>query len=275
MITSLSNPKVKSAITLRESRGRRRSGLFLIDGRREIERALDGGIRLVSLFIDAERRTRRGNPEPLEELVLNGTTILPVSTTVFEKIAYGERNEGVVAVAEIPERSLETLVLSKVPLLGVIEGLEKPGNVGAIFRAADGAGIDALILADPNGDPFHPHAVRASSGTVFHLPCAVAGARNAIDWLTDRKVCIAAARCDGAVPYTEYDFSQPTAIVLGTEAEGLSDAWKGSGVQPISLPMRGIADSLNVATAAAILFYHAKLVREKYLEKSEKSESYT
>lgn len=262
MITSNANPQVRFAVRLRESRARRSEGLFLIDGRREIERAAHCGIELVQLIIDAEHVDRSELTAFAEDM---RASMLPVSRKLMEKIAFGDRNEGIVAVARTPERTLDNLDAAcrsnENLLLGVVEGVEKPGNLGAIFRTADGAGFDGLIVADPTCEPFNPQVLRASLGTVFHVPFAVASSRETFDWLIARKINIAAARCDEATPYTDFDFAQPTAIVLGTEANGLTDLWCPPHVRPVHVPMDGIADSLNVAATAAVLFYHARFTR--------------
>jgi TrmH family RNA methyltransferase len=143
----------------------------------------------------------------------------------------------------------------------VLESVEKPGNLGAVLRSADGAGLDALIAADLRTDLYNPNAIRASLGTIFTLPVAVADSRETLDWLRGRGLAIVAARVDGSVPYTEVDYRRPTAIVFGSEAEGLSEAWRAPDVTAVRLPMLGAADSLNVSAAAAVLFYEARRQR--------------
>jgi TrmH family RNA methyltransferase len=147
--------------------------------------------------------------------------------------------------------------LSDVPLVAVLEGVEKPGNVGAVLRSADGAGVSALIVADAQTDLYNPNAIRASLGTIFSVPVAAAAAADTLTWLRHRGLAIFAARVDGAVPHTEADFRGPAAIVLGSEAKGLSATWTGPDVTAVRLPMAGVADSLNVSAAAAVLFYEA------------------
>jgi TrmH family RNA methyltransferase len=192
-----------------------------------------------------------------------------VTKPVLDKIAFGERNEGIVVVAEEPDCSLKLFETKlnaipgavKTPLLAVLEGVEKPGNLGAVFRSADGAGLDGIIVADSLVDPFHSNAIRSSAGTVFRLPMVKMNTPSTIDYLRRKKIHIAVTRCGGAVSYTDYDFRQPTAIILGSEAVGLSDAWIADDMVPISLPMLGIADSLNISVAAAVLFYEARRQR--------------
>jgi TrmH family RNA methyltransferase len=191
--------------------------------------------------------------------------LVPVAPKLLGMLAYGERASGIVAVATAPDTSLPALQLSlPAPLVGILEDVEKPGNLGAVCRSADGAGLDALIAAGSAGsvDPWNPNAVRASLGTVFTLAVAVATTADVLAWLRENGLRIVAARVDGSVPYTEVDMAGPVALVLGSEARGLTDAWSGSDVTAVRLPMHGRADSLNVAAAAAILFYEARRQRD-------------
>jgi TrmH family RNA methyltransferase len=176
-------------------------------------------------------------------------------------VAFGQRSDGVVAVVAAPTGSLEELVPPEHPLVVVAEGIEKPGNLGAIIRTADGAGADAVIAADPRTDLFNPNAIRASLGTIFGLPVVSAATSATLDWLVDHGIRPVAARPDAALTYTEADLRGPLAIVLGSEAGGLGEGWTDSRVQPVAIPMRGIADSLNVSIAAAILLYEARRQR--------------
>jgi TrmH family RNA methyltransferase len=180
-----------------------------------------------------------------------------VSKAVFEKIAFGHRADGVLAVAVKPGRPLERLKLPAGPLVAVLEGIEKPGNVGAILRSADGAGLDAVIIVDGGTDLFNPNTIRASLGTVFTVPLAEATSQEAAVWLREKGVRLFAARVEGSLAYTEADFTGPCALVFGSEAMGLTASWSGDLVTTVRVPMRGIADSLNVAAAAAVLFYEA------------------
>ena len=180
-----------------------------------------------------------------------------MSEAVFAKLAFGQRAEGLVGVAAVPQSRLEDLVLPACPLVAVLEGVEKPGNVGAVLRSADGAGVSALVVANPRTDLFNPNTIRASLGTIFSLPVAEATPDEVLAWLRGRGLQIVAVRVAGAVAYTEVDYRRPTAIILGSEAEGLSSLWSGEDVRPIGLPMLGVADSLNVSAAATVLFYEA------------------
>jgi len=178
-------------------------------------------------------------------------------------MAFGDRSDGLLAVARIPDASLESLAarIPTRPLLVVLESVEKPGNLGAVLRTADGAGVDGLIVADPATDPWNPNAIRASLGTVFSAPLAVTDAGTLRAWLAGRDIRVVAAVVEAPGLYTEADLTGPVAIALGSEAHGLSDAWRGEDVTAVRIPMLGIADSLNVSATAAILAYEARRQR--------------
>jgi RNA methyltransferase, TrmH family len=259
-ITSRQNPRVKDAVRLRSGRGRLKQGRFVIDGAREIARAVAAGIRPVEAFVEegGRRKAEGGGAELVTALQRAGAEILPVTEEVFEKLCFGERDDvGVVVVAETPERRLDSLQLPAAPLVAVVEGIEKPGNLGAILRSADAAGVDAVIVADGATDLFNPNTIRASLGTVFRANVVEARAAETIAWLTARGLRIVAARPGAELLYTDVGLRDGVAIVLGSEAAGLSNAWRGADVVPVRLPMCGVADSLNVSTAAAVLFYEA------------------
>jgi TrmH family RNA methyltransferase len=262
LITSRQNPRVKEAVRLREGRERRRAGRFLIDGEREIRRAVEAGVRPLEAFVEESVEKRVLTP-----LLEAGAEILWVTAEVFEKLCFGEREQaGIVVVAETPRRGLAELAgrLTSEPLLAVIEGVEKPGNVGAILRSADAAGVDGVIVADAGTDLFNPNTIRASLGTVFKANVVEATAAETIVWLRERGVRAVAARPEATVDYTSADLRGGVAIVLGSEAEGLSEAWRGAEIEAVRLPMRGIADSLNVSTTAAVLFYEAVRQRRSF-----------
>ena len=265
VLTSAANPRLRAAAALRDRRARVRTGLLLVDGAREVARALDGGVTLVEAFVAAEAPADPELAALLARLAAIDVPLVPVAPKLLGMLAYGERASGIVAVATAPDTSLPTLQLSlPAPLVGILEDVEKPGNLGAVCRSADGAGLDALIAAGSAGsvDPWNPNAVRASLGTVFTLAVAVATTADVLAWLRENDLRIVAARVDGSVPYTEVDMAGPVALVLGSEARGLTDAWSGSDVTAVRLPMHGRADSLNVAAAAAILFYEARRQRD-------------
>jgi TrmH family RNA methyltransferase len=261
-IASPSNPRVRAAAALRDRRERERTGRIVIDGARELLRAADAGVALETVFVCrslcrsaacAELLRRLGNADP---------RVVEVSETAFARLAFGDRAEGVVGVAVRPDLALAGLDLPTDPLVVVVEAGEKPGNLGAIARSADGAGAHALVVADPRTDPYNPNAIRASLGTIFSLPVAAASGVETLGWLREVGARIVVARVDGDETYTDVDLRGPLAIVLGSEAEGLSDAWVGPGVVAVRLPMLGVADSLNVSVAAGVLLYEARRQRD-------------
>lgn len=263
-ISSLHNPRIKSALKLRDRRARLSQSRTLIDGTRELSRAVAAGVKIVELFVCPELCDARGG-ELAEELEPRAET-MQVSRPVFEKLAFGDRQEGLVAVAQVVPRSLADWQPPPQPLIGVLESLEKPGNVGAVLRSADGAGLSAVIVAGRGTDLFNPNVVRASLGTIFSVPVFSAGSEECLKWLKRHGIAIYAARVDAERSYTDVDFGAAAAIVLGSESKGLATIWQGADVSAISLPMRGVADSLNVSATAAILFYEG--LRQRTLASS-------
>ncbi len=256
-ITSRQNARVKDAARLRDRRHREKQDRILIDGARELSRAIDAGVRLIEVFVCEPLCTGDDARGVLAMLPECGAEILDVTERVFEKLTFGQRVEGVLGVAEMPRSTLEELTLPENALVAVLERVEKPGNIGAVLRSADGAGVSALIVADGRTDLYNPNAIRASLGTIFTMPVCSTTTAETLDWLRQHQLSICAARVDGSVAYTQLDYRGPTAIVLGSEAEGLSDAWSGDDVTAIRLPMLGQTDSLNVSVTAAVLFYEA------------------
>ena len=256
-ISSIHNPRVKNAVRLRDRRHRHKQARILIDGARELRRAIGAGLKMVEVFVCRSECRTPDAQRVLEMLDTSGAEVLEVTQAVLEKLEFGHRSEGVLGVAETPQRKLADLGLPDCPLVAVLEGAEKPGNVGAVLRSADGAGVSALIVADGGTDLYNPNAIRASLGTIFTMPLAAATTAETIDWLRSHDLAVYAARVDGAVPYTEADLRRPAAIVLGSEAAGLTAAWSGDWLTAVRLPMQGTADSLNVSATAAVLFYEA------------------
>jgi RNA methyltransferase, TrmH family len=261
ILTSTANPRIKATAALRERRERDRTGLTLVDGAREVRRAIEAGASVTEAFVCEPLLAGADARIALDRLRAEAVTIESVSETVFAKLAFGDRAEGIVAVVRIPSLELGDLTVPANPLIVVIEGIEKPGNVGAVLRSVDGAGADALIGADPGTDLFNPNAIRASAGTCFGVPLA-AGSSSAVQaWLRERGLRIVTARVDADRVYTEAALAGGVAIVLGAEADGLSDAWSGPGFEAVRLPMLGMADSLNISVTAAVLLYEARRQR--------------
>jgi TrmH family RNA methyltransferase len=262
-ITSRHNAQIKAATQLRLGRQRRRQRRFLIDGAREITRAIAAGIRPVVVFICDELCTTADALQAVNVTQSTAAEMYSVSLEVHAKLAFGDRSDGLVVVAEAPRRTLDDLQLSPNPLVAVLDGIEKPGNIGAILRSADAAGVDATIVADARTDLYNPNTIRASLGTVFGPNIYEATSADAISWLRMHNLSIVAARPDAQQLYTEADLRHGVAIVLGSEAAGLPDAWKIPAATAVRLPMHGLVDSLNVSTTAAVLFYEAVRQREQ------------
>lgn len=260
-IVSPANPRVRAAAQLRERRERDRSGRILVDGARELLRALDASVTIETIFVCEPLCRTNACRSLLGRFGADDPRLVPVSERAFRKIAFGDRAEGVVAVAVRPATDLDSLIVPTEPLIAVVEAVEKPGNLGAILRTADGAGVEAVIAADPRTDLFNPNGIRASLGTIFGVPLAAAPTSETLAWLRDREMRIVVARVDGTALHTDTDLRGAVAIVLGSEAEGLSPAWAGPDVTAVRLPMLGMADSLNVSAAAAVLFYEARRQR--------------
>src|SRR5262245_31209336 len=255
-ITSLTNAQVKAAVRLRDRRERELTGRTIVDGPRELGRALDAGVEVDVVYV-CDALVRTDDAREVVGRLAGSIGFTPVSEPVLAKLAFGDRSDGLVAVIRTPSTGLERLALPAQALIVVIEAVEKPGNLGAILRTADGAGADAVIAADPRTDLFNPNAIRASLGTIFSRPVAAAPTADVLAWLVARGTKIVAARVDAERLYTDADLSGDVALVLGSESAGLQSGWNDPGVEPVRIPMRGAADSLNVSVAAAVLLYEA------------------
>ena len=249
MITSKSNPKIKNVVKLQKSSERREQNRIIIEGRREIERAVACGFVVDTLFICNEILSAEVNIE--------ANTIEEVSLEVFEKIAYREGSDGLLAVAIPKYADLNDFNPKKNPLIIVLETVEKPGNLGAVMRTADAAGVDAVIIADPRTDLFNPNAIRASIGTIFSVPLFSCSSEECIEWLKANDIKIYCTYLKASIDYLEADFREGSAIVMGTEATGISDIWVEAADQNLIIPMNGIADSLNVSVTTAIVVFEA------------------
>lgn len=255
-IISTTNPKIKWVKSLHKNSTRRAEGVFLVEGVKEIAYAIDGGYEPRCMFICPEIFG-----EDLSSQSLDLREIFTVSKDVFEKIAYRGSSDGLLAVFQSKSHLLEALNFSENPCFLVLEAVEKPGNLGAIIRTADGAGIDGVIICDERTDFFNPNVIRSSVGTVFTKQIASGSREDVYDFLEKHEItAYGAILSKESRPYTEANLSSPSAIILGTEHEGLSDFWK-SRVKPIMIPMQGVNDSLNVSNAAAILAY--EVVRQR------------
>jgi RNA methyltransferase, TrmH family len=255
-ITSPANPRIKQVVALRRRRGRDESGVTLVEGSAEIGLALAAGVRPTTLYYCPALASQDtlSLADRSREL---GAEVIRVSGPVFEKVSYREGPDGWVAVVPSVETSLAHLDLGPRPLVLVCAGLEKPGNLGAILRTADAAGVAAVIAADPVTDWGNPNVVRASKGTVFSVPVASATSAEVLDWVTERGLCIVAATPDATQLVTDADMTGPTAIAVGAEQAGLSETWLRRASVRVRIPMLGRADSLNVSASAAIITYEA------------------
>lgn len=256
-ITSLHNPRVKAAAKLRERKGRDEQGRIIIDGLREIGLALAADVKVVELYCCPELCLNDRHQRLLGDAKRGGAELIEISPQAMEKIAFGNRVEGVVAVALPPQRALKDLQLPQDALVAVVEGVEKPGNLGAILRTADAAGVAAIIAAGSVTDLYNPNAIRASLGAIFTVPFCAAADQSALDWLRAEKFRLFAARVEAPADYRTADLRGRAAIVLGSEAAGLTPLWQAPDITPIRLPLLGRVDSLNLSATAAVLFYEA------------------
>lgn len=261
VLASPSNPRIKAAARLRDRRARDSTGLTIVDGAREVRRAFDAGVEVVEAFVCESLLAGEDARVALDAIVAADVPTTTTTEAAFAKLAFGDRAEGLIVVVRTPTRRLDDLRLSTDPLLVVVEGVEKPGNIGAILRSADGAGADAVVAASPRTDLANPNVIRASAGTIFSVPLAAAPTDAVIDWLHARHIRILAARVDSGTSYTDTDLSGPLALALGSETDGLTSAWQAPEIEAIRLPMHGIADSLNVSVTAAVLLYEARRQR--------------
>ena len=298
-ITSAQNPKIKEAVSLGyRSDVRRGRGLFLVEGRREVERCLAAGFRARCIFWCPEllpdeelravageglraaagegapfspaenfgRACENGAPSPADT-ILRSCKVFEVTRAVYGKIAYRGGTEGIIAEVEWREFSLQDLaarrLASQAPLIMVLESVEKPGNLGAVLRSADAAGADAVIVCDPLTDIYNPNLIRASVGAVFTVPTVCCSSEEAIKWLKDNHIQILTAQLQDSSLYYDRDMTAATAIVMGTESTGLTDAWREAADAHIRIPMLGVEDSLNVSVSAAILLFEAVRQRQK------------
>ncbi len=258
-ITSVQNPRVKQTLQLRERRERDESGLFLIEGYRELLRAVESKRKIQQLFICPELFLGSNEPALIDRIASQGAEVFVCSQTVLQKLSYRDRPDGLIAVA--PQKHLSLQDLEKLlpkdapPFLVVAEAIEKPGNLGTILRSCDAVGVDALIVCDRCTDIHNPNVVRASVGTLFTLPVVEASGEETLRWLKEKGISILAATPAATAEFTHVDLTKPLAIAVGTEQLGLSDLWMQEADLQVRIPMRGKADSLNVATATTVLLY--------------------
>ena len=264
-VTSAQNAKIKALLALQEkSRARKEAGLFVVEGRRELGHCLDAGFRPRTLFACPEIIPA----DELQALVEQAAALNPdcllieLPAALYAKVAYREGTEGILAECEQRDRTLDSLELSDNPLIVILESVEKPGNLGAVLRSADAAGADAVILCDPLTDLYNPNLIRASLGGIFSCQVAAAPGEEVIAWLKARRIRILTAQLQDSQWYYDTEMTGPTALVMGTESTGLTDAWRRAADAHIRIPMLGRLDSLNVSVSAAILLFEA--VRQRH-----------
>jgi len=258
-ISSLQNPFIKQLVQLKEkSKLRKQTGIFIIEGKRELSLAIKGNYTIETLyyFADLFSASEAAALEPY------GIDVIEVTKAVYEKIAHRETTEGVIAVAKTKDLSLKNLKLTtKTPLILVAEAPEKPGNIGALLRTADAANIDAVIIANPLTDLYNPNIIRSSVGGVFTVPIATGTSEEVIEYLKRHNIAIYSALLQDSVNYDSIDFKNASAIIVGTESTGLSQVWRNASSERIQIPMEGKIDSMNVSVAAGILIFEAKRQR--------------
>ena len=254
-ITSLQNPRVKRFLRLRDkSSARRAAGVFCVEGMREISHCLGSGYEIETLFFApsiagvSPEDILSDHPCPY---------VISVTEAIYARMALRGDTEGAVAIFKTREKTLHDLDLPPTPLLAILESVEKPGNLGAVFRSADAAGVDAVIVCDPLTDIYNPNLIRASLGAVFTVPCVTCSSAECISFLRANSIQILTAQLQDSSLYYDTDMRRPTAIVFGTEATGLSQIWRDAAAAHIRIPMLGELDSLNVSVSAAILMFEA------------------
>lgn len=267
-ITSSANPRVKALVALRRRRVRDAEGITLLEGLEETQLALDAGAPLRELYLCDDLMLDPAVGRALADRArATGAAVVRLARPVFEKVAYREGPDGVLAVASSPSRPLTTLHLPADPLVLLSEGVEKPGNLGAMLRTADAAGVAAVVAADPLTDWGNPNVVRGSKGTLFSVPVAAAPLEQVLDWLAVRRIPIVATTPDSNINYTTVDYTGAIAIAVGTEKAGLTDRVLAAANHRVRIPMAGRADSLNVATSAAIVLYEAVRQRRTRIDR--------
>lgn len=249
---------IKSLVQLQEkAKARKQSGTFLIEGQREIQLAVKGGYELETLLFFPELMDLTSATKISQQIPL-----IEINKEVYQRLAYRDTTEGILAIARIKSMQLSDLKLSNNPLILIAEAPEKPGNIGALLRTADAANLDAVIIANPKSDMYNPNIVRSSVGGLFTNQIAVGSTSEIITYLQKNNINFYSATLQNSTSYHTQDFTQPTALVVGTEATGLSQEWRDKATQNINIPMQGAIDSMNVSVAAAILIYEAKRQRD-------------
>lgn len=254
-ITSLQNPKIKNIVKLAKAKERKSQNLFILEGARELSLALTSSYTIDSVYYCDEIFEKSDYPEVLESI--SDDFKYEVSKQVFEKIAYRDGSDGLIALIKPKSHTLADIKLSENPFIIVLEAVEKPGNLGAILRTADAAQVDAVIVCDPLTDVYNPNAIRSGIGCVFSVQTAICTSQEALDWLRMNKIKIYAAELRTSDWYQDVDYREASAIIMGTEADGLTKFWLDEADHRIKIPMRGKIDSLNVSVSTAVITFEA------------------
>ncbi len=262
-ISSIHNPRIKRLLQLEQKSSERKAcKMFIVEGKREILHCIQAGYALNTCFYCPEYLGIGENADILSRLP-GSVQRAEVSAEVYNKIAYRESTEGIIAEVNTPQKTLSDLALGENPLIIVLESVEKPGNLGAVLRSADAAGVDALIICDPLTDLYNPNLIRSSIGAIFTVPTVACSSQECIDFLKGKGIQILTAQLQDSHLYYDYDMTRGTAIIMGTESTGLSDIWREAADAHIRIPMLGKMDSLNVSISAAVLMYEAVRQRNK------------
>ena len=256
-IASATNPKVKRLVKLRNRRDRDAERAFIIEGYRELSRAVAAGIDIGELYSCEELFLGVNEGSLIDDVVSTGAIHVRLEEAPFRKAAYRDRPEGLLAVASQFDTNLALLDLPSDPLVLVVESIEKPGNLGTMMRTADAAGVHAVVVADATTDPFNPNVVRASIGSLFTVPLAVASTDETLTWLGNSGISPLVTTPDTTMLHWEADYRGSVAIVVGSEQYGLSESWLTAADQAFRIPMAGTADSLNAALATGITLFEA------------------
>ena len=258
-LTSLNNPIIKQAVQLKhKARERKARGLFIAEGLREVRLAINNGFEAAYLFYDPDQTNQTSLKEVLSNAPIPPAETITVSENVMNKIAYRSSVPNVVGIFKNKKISAEGLAISnEEPLILVLEGIEKPGNLGAILRTADAAGVDAVLVCEPDFDLFNPNAIRASLGAIFTQPIFEMSSQAAVTYLQEHRIPIYATYLEAARPLYECDLKKAAALVLGAEASGITDFWVEQADNRIIIPMTGQVDSMNVSASAAIVLFEA------------------
>ncbi len=256
LISSPQNSKIKNLVKLQKFSERNEQGVFVLEGWRELVLAISSGYAIDTIFYCDEIKNKIDIHEVLK-LKAPSQSIYKITQKVFEKIAYRENSDGIIALLQPKQLSLENIKLSSNPFIIILEAVEKPGNLGAILRTADAAKVDAVIICDQKTDVYNPNSIRSSVGCVFTNQIAVSSNEKVFSWLKINNIKAFAAALTATKLFQETDFKKPSAIIMGTEADGLSDFWLNNAFEQIKIPMKGMIDSLNVSTSTAILTFEA------------------